>query len=88
MTSQPRLLILVITFLLISQITYAKTVTEKSIIKKSEIINNTGIVEIIEGDFFEPVQTDSKNYLWTINLKKGPYATKKEAKKETKKILV
>ena len=82
MTSPPRLIILVITSLLIYQISYAKPATEKSIFKQPEAIDNTGIVEILEGDFFEAVQTDSKNYFWTINLKKGPYATKKEAKKE------
>ena len=82
MTSQPRLIILVITSLLISQISFAKTATEKSILKQPETIDNTGIVEILEGDFFESVQTDSKNYFWTINLKKGPYSTKKEAEKE------
>ena len=82
MTSQPRLFILLITFLLTTPLSYAKTVTEKTIIKKSKIIENTEIEKIIEDDFFEPVQTNSKNYFWTINLKKGPYTTKKEANKE------
>ena len=87
MTTQPRLFILVIIFLLTTQVPYAKTVTEKTIPKKPEVIDNTGIDEILEDeiledDFFESVQTDSKNYFWTINLKKGPYNTKKEAKKE------
>ena len=82
MTSQPRLFILVITSLLISQISFAKTATEKSVLKQPEAIDNTGIVEILEGDFFESVQTNSKKYFWTINLKKGPYSTKIEAEKE------
>ena len=79
MTSQPRLISLVITSLLISQVSHAKTATEKFILKPPEAIDNTEIVEIQEGDFFEPVQTDSKKYLWTINLKKGPYSTKKRS---------
>ena len=82
MTSQPRLFILVITSLLISQISFAKTAIEESILKLPKAIDNTGIVEILEGDFFESVQTNSKKYFWTINLKKGPYSTKKEAEKE------
>ena len=79
---QPRIFILAITFLLTTQVSYAQTVTEKIIPKKTEFIDNTGIDEIIEDDFYESLQTDSKNYFWTINLKKGPYNTKKEAKKE------
>ena len=82
MTMQPRIFILAITFLLTTQVSYAQTVTEKIIPKKTEFIDNTGIDEIIEDDFYESLQTDSKKYFWTINLKKGPYNTKKEAKKE------
>ena len=81
MTTQPRLFILVITSLLISQISFAKTAIEESILKLPKAIDNTGIVEILEGDFFESVQTDSKKYFWTINLKKGPYSTKKRSRK-------
>ena len=68
----------------------AKTSTENLIVDKSEIYDYTNSSDIEEGDFLESVPKNSSDYIWVVNLKNGPYASREEAIKaqlDLKKIL-
>ena len=83
MASHLRFLFLVIIF---TQSDTAKTSTENLIIDESEIYGFTNSSKIEEGNFSEEVPTNSSDYIWVVNLKKGPYSSKEKAIKATRRI--
>ena len=76
MASLLRLFILIIISAIYAE---AKTSTENLIIDESEIYDFSNSSKIEEGDFSEEVPTSSSDYIWIVNLKKGPYASKEDA---------
>ncbi|MCL0045996.1 SH3 domain-containing protein, partial [Nitrospinaceae bacterium] len=93
MASSLRLILSPILFLSLSaSITsgHAKTSTENLIVNKSDILEAEKSTGIEEGNFFEDIQINSDEYVWLVNLKKGPFPNKEKANQaalELKKTL-
>ena len=80
MTSLPKLVFSIILILVLIQSGHAKTSTENLIVEKSDILKLKKSFEIEEGDFVEDIQVNSDNFVWTVNLKNGPFPTQEKAK--------
>ena len=79
MASSLRLILSAILFLSLIQSGHAKTSTENLIVNESDILELKKSTGIKEGDFFEDVQINLDGYVWIVNLKNGPFSTRRKS---------